>query len=109
MSSKAQARKDFAPAAGERGEIVPFPKPAKPERLTGEALRLDQFRRQSEELAKITDAKPAYAAVKEPPSKEVQDDRYTPTAEKNVAGQAEIQENDGNIFSRGYDRFFGIV
>lgn len=111
MRNRAKVKEDFTPAAKPEGEIVTFPRSAKQEeaktRLTGNALRLDQFRRQKEMLAAIMAAQPAVEA--QDLRKQQQAARHTPDVEKAVAGQAVIQENGGSIFSKGYDRFFGIV
>ncbi len=101
--------KEFTPAAnGPEGQVISFgkePNAPKP-RLTGEALRLDQFRRQSEELARNLAARPQRIEATDLPKA---NQTIVPVRETQAA-QAAAQEKGGSVFSLAYDgRFFGIV
>lgn len=96
---------DFAPAAS--ASVLAFPKAVQPvpARLEGEALRLDQFRRQSEMLAEILAHTPRLIE----PANLAKENRVL-RHEDTRAAQAERQEKGGSIFSSAYDgRFFGMV
>lgn len=108
MNARRKIREDFEPKALPEGHIIPFgkePNAPKP-RLTGDALRLDQFRRQSEELAKNFAARPQLIEATELPKA---NQTIVPVREAQ-AKQAALQEKGGSVFSSAYDgRFFGIV
>lgn len=95
---RTRPRHEFVPAAS--GKIFTFPQPQPPPRLEGNALRLDQFRRQSEMLAEVVAATPHFVQPADLPK----ENRLLPH-ESTHAAQAALQEKGGTIFSTGYSRF----